>query len=371
MARIPLTASSSRRKRERGGSRKKRNGWGAKWSDELKIKEGETAWVMLTAGDYPAEGGDRTPYLGVPMYKVQYTNKWGNQSWGYFRGQSRGSCTLQDRADCGDNRVSSPRYGEPNRFFMNVIHLDLFRREEVLDKSGEPLRYRHGKLKGEVVHRWEPVRSIREKKDIIKNDAFDDCTFFRKKFMELPFTHFEALKEVGRQAATTCTCGGMLTPTVYVCGECESILLDVEDTDLSEAEVKRFGDNSVRCGDCGHVGYPDAEHICDNCDTPQSTEFWQVAAQITKVREGQWPTIRVLKVIPITEYQFPDGEPAAVMEDDGTIVLHEDLQKLADTQFDLEEYTAAKENSYYSDILELREGDIGFASDSTDYGRFR
>ena len=70
-----------------------------------------------------------------------------------------------------------------------------------------------------------------------------------------------------------------------------------------------------------------------------------MAAQITKVRDGQWPTIRVLKVVPLSEYEFPDG--TSPLDEDGELI--EDLKKIADAQFDLEEYTAAKENSYYSE----------------------
>ena len=74
MANIPLTASS-RRDNQRNNNRGKRNGWTAKWSDELRLKDGDTAWVSLTPGDYAAEEGDRSQFLGLPMYKVQYTNK--------------------------------------------------------------------------------------------------------------------------------------------------------------------------------------------------------------------------------------------------------------------------------------------------------
>ncbi len=370
MARIPMTASSTRRKRQR--STKRRNGWNAKWSDELKLKEGETAWVMLTPGDYPAEGGDRASWLGLPMYKVQYVNKWGNDSWGYFQGQKNGDCTLEARASCGDSRVTAPRYAdEPNRFWMNVVHLDLFKCEDVLDKNGEPLRYKGGKLKGQVIKRWVSVKSIREKKDIIKSGDFDDCRFFMKKFMELPMSHFEALKGIARVARTMCECGGSLTPAVYTCTACEGVLLDVEDTDLSESEVAKFGDNEIRCTPCGHHGYPEAHSICDTCDDPVPRTPWAVAAQITKVREGNYPTLRVLKVQSLTDFQLPSGEYAASPDDDGGFVLDEDLQKLADAQYDLTEYAAAKPNSFYSDLLGLREGDLGFDSDSKSYSSFR
>lgn len=373
---IPLTAST---RRKNPTQRQKRNGWAAKWSDELKLKEGESAWVMLTPGKYPTHEGDVAPYLEVPMFKVQYENRWGNTSWGYYRG-NKGRCTLQERADCGDNRVSEPKYGKPNRFFMNVIHFDLFKRVEVIDKkTGTPMRYKGGKLKGEIVYRWEAVTSIKERKDLLRSGNLDDVCFFRKKFIELPASHFEKLQSIGHQAASMCRCGGSLFPAVYLCSECEEILLDVDSTDLSEGDVRRFGDNMSRCNSCGHVGYPEAHSLCDTCDDPAKLAYWEVAAQISKVREGQWPTYRVDRVVPIGEFTLADGSPVIALDRDGNPEISEegkymfpdDLQKLVSSQFDLEEYTAAKENSEYSDMLGLREGDIGYAADSTEYSRWR
>lgn len=368
MARIPMTASSTRRKRERSTNRR-RNGWNARWSDQLKIKEGETAWIVLTPGDYPAEGGDRSAWLGLPMYKVQYQNQWGNQSWGYFQG-NRGDCTLRARSECGDNRVSAPRYeDEPNRFWMNVIHVDLFKSEDVLDKQGEVMRYSRGKLKGKVVKRWEPVKSIRKRKQIIENGDFEDCVFFRKKFMELPASHFDVLKGIALTARTMCECGGVLEAAAYTCNGCGEVMLDVDNTDLSVSEVAKYGDSKRRCEHCGHNDYPEMHSICGSCDDPSPLSPWAVVAKITKVREGQYPTIRILKVEPLTEHELPDG--SFICEEGDEDGMNEEFKKLSEVQFDLEEYTAPKDNSYYSDILELREGDIGFASNSQNYDSFR
>lgn len=373
---IPLTASTRRRNQSRQA--KKTNGWSAKWSDELKLRTGESAWVLLTPGKYPTLSGDSAPFLEVPMYKVQYINKWGNTSWGYFRG-NEGSCTLRDRADCGDNRVSAPRRGEANRFFMNVIQFDLFRKVEVLDKTGQPMRYRGGKLKGEIVYRWEAVTSIKDKKDIIRNKDFSDCCFFRKKFVELPATQFDRIQGVARMAAGMCKCGGSLFPSVYYCSSCEEVLLDVNDSDLSEADVQRYGEASVRCNGCGNVDYPQACYICDSCDSPSSLHYSAVVAKISKVVEGQYPTIRVDKVVPLNEFEIANGELVVevteegelALDDKGLPVFEETLAKLVSSQFDLESYTAAKENSYYSDILELKQGDVGYAAETQEYTRWR
>ena len=369
MAEIPLTGNR-RKRRSSGGGQQRRNGWRAKWSDELKLKVGGSTWVMLTVGDYPTVEGSRSPYLEVPMYKVQYTNKTGGTSWGYYQGNKE-KCTLRDRADSEDIRVAAPKYGEPNRFFMNVVHLDLFRREAVHDKRTDaPMRYRHGKLKGEIVYRWDVVKSMRERREIIKSGDFSNCGFFRKKFLDMPFSHFEAIKGIGRTANKTCKCSGMLVPSVYSCSECGEELLDAEETDLTEDEVASYGDEKARCNSCGYVGYPKAHPLCDSCDDPRPLNWKFVAAQISKVREGQYPTYKVNKVIPITDYEFYDGTPAAQETEDG-VALHPDLLKIAEVQFDLELYAAPKENAYYSDLLGLKEGDVGFVTNTTGYDDFR
>ena len=376
----PLTASSSRR---RSGGRQRRNGWSAKWSDELKIREGQTAWIQLTPGDYPAIDGGRAHYLGKAMYKVQFERN-GRDAWDYFSSTDEDNCTLDKRASAGDTRVSSPRYpDEPNRFWMNTIQFGVFKREPVSDKDGQPIRYKQGKLKGEQVYRWELIDSLKDRKNILKNGDFEDVTFYRKKFLELPPSHFRVLKDIGRRAQSICRCGGNLFPAALLCGERDHVMLDVQDTDLTESEVLRYGDNKVRCSDCGSGGYPLPISECDSCDEPVPLQFWEVVAEVTKTRgESGFPTLTVKRVESIADYQLPNGDYVVVRDEEGDplvdpsddgapFVFEESIEKLTKAQFDLELYTAPKSNSYYSEILGLREGDIGFERDSSPYGSFR
>lgn len=361
---------TANRRRSGQGRRPRSNGWSAKWSDELRIRPGEKAWVIITAGDYPLDDGDRASWLEVDMYNIEYQNQWGNTSWSYFRG-NEGDCTLAKQAQANHPKLKKPVPGKP-RIFLNAIHLDTFRQTQVLDKkTKQPLMYSKGKLRGQPILRWENVTDPMEKKNIARSGDFDGVCFFRKKFLQMSFNQFDAIRQVAKQAKQNCECGGCLEPVVYVCSECEDILLDISTTSLRPSEVTKFAEDHVRCGSCGHVDYPKAESICDNCDDPRPTVISSYAILLSKVRKDGFWTLQVEKVTPLTDWKFPSGTYAAARDADDNIILEEDLQKLADVQFDLEAYTEPKSNAYYSDILNLREGDIGFVSEATDYGNFR
>jgi uncharacterized OB-fold protein len=280
--------------------------------------------------------------------------------------------------------VTAPFDGKPNRFFMNVLQFGVFRKTPVLDDAGAPLRYSRGKLQGQEIYRWEPIESLREKKRLLNGGAGpDELCFFRKKFIELPKKQFEILRSFARRAEEMCFCGGKLFPVVYHCQECEEVLLDVEDTDLSEDEVRRFGDESLRCRGCGAVNYPKPVSECDNCNSATPLRFTEVVAELTKVRSGDgYPTLTITRMEPITEFQFADGGYAVIRDEEGGplidpdsdgngFVLDEDLEKLAMAQYDFADYTSPKSNGFYSDLLDLREGQPGFCKDSVPYGNFR
>ena len=101
---IPLSANRGRRGGGNGG-RRRRNGWSCKWSDQLKLKKEESAWIQLTKATYRAHGEDgEVSFYSAPMFKLQYESKWGT-SYGYFRGNGGDDCTLQQLADSQDPNV--------------------------------------------------------------------------------------------------------------------------------------------------------------------------------------------------------------------------------------------------------------------------
>jgi len=367
---IPLSANRSRPGR---GPRRKSNGWTAKWSDELKIDKDETATIQLTRAKYH-DGEVDMPYYAAPLFQVQYQNNFGNTSWGYFRGQDSSECTLQKLADSNHPAVKEPKYGEPNRFFLNAIHYSLFQRTPVV-KNGKPLTYSEGKLKGQPVYSWIEIKSTREKKNILSQPGAaesEDIAFFRKKFLHLSVTQFKVVQEITRKARTMCKCGGTLFPSVFICRSCEEVLLDTNNAKMTDAEIANYGDQDIRCRHCGTVDFPNAVYDCDSCQDPRSHEYYEVVAKLKKVTGSNgYPTIMLDSVIPASEFQTEFKTPIVTGTTNNEFVYDDALTDVMKVQYDFDQYTEAKSNAEYSEMLGLRDGDIGFASNTKRYDKFR
>jgi len=304
------------------------------------------------------------------MFKLQYTNERGNTSWGYFREAEDGS-TLRARADAEDPNVSEPKYDEVNRYYVGVIHYALYQRTPVM-KNGSPLLYSRGKLKGKQVFSWDPVSSIRERKQILKDGNMEEVGFFRKKFLEMASSHFKVVQEINRRAREMCRCAGTLFPSVFICPNCEEVLLETEDTDMSDGEVSAYGDQEIRCRHCGEVEFPRAEYDCDSCDDPRPHEYHQVASQVKRVKgDDGFPVYSLEKVVSLLDFTLADKQTCPVVDvsDSGELTYDEGLDKLIKNQFDFEGYTAPKTDAEYSQMLGLRQGEIGYASSAKSYDR--
>lgn len=366
---IPLSANRGR-SGGRGGQR--RNGWSCKWSDELKLRDGESAWFQLTPGSYPVHDAPEAtaPFLGLPMFKLQYTNPRGYTSYGYFRESEEGG-TLSARAEAEDPNVNEPKYGDVNRYFVGVMHYALYQQVPV-EKNGQPLLYSHGKMKGKQVYNWSPVLSIRDRKKILASGDMEGIGLYRKKFLEMPSSHFKVVQEINRRARSMCRCGGALFPSLFVCSGCEEPLLETEDSDLTDGEIAAYGDSEIRCRHCGAVEFPRAEYDCDTCDDPRPHKYHQVAAQVSRTKGSDgYPSYSLTAVISMADLVLADGTTRAVTgvaPDTEEFQYPEELEKLITNQFDFEAYTAPKSDEEYSNMLGLRQGEIGYAASAKSYG---
>ena len=366
---IPMSAGRTRRD-SKGNPRGKRAGWSAKWSDELKIGKDESAWIQLTPGKYSSEEGVQ-PYFSAPMFKLQFNNKFGTTSWGYFRGNGGPDCTLQKLADSNNPNVQEPKYGEPNRFYVGIIHYALYHKTPI-EKNGQVITYSEGKLKGQPVYQWNEVKSVREKKQLLTAGDVDSLGFYRKKFLELPATQFKVVQEIARKARSICKCGGTLFPSVFVCPACENVLLDTNESDMTDSEIMNYADQDIRCRHCGAVEFPRAEYDCDSCADPRPHEYHEVVAKLKKVTGPTgYPTIALDSVVPVTEFTMENKQCPVTVNGEGALAYDESLDNLMKNQFDFEEYTKPRTNAEYAEMLGLREGDIGFASSAKRYNNFR
>jgi ribosomal protein L37E len=364
MASIPM--SGSRAKRGGTGRGGKKAGWAVKWTDELKIDKDGSATIQLTPAKYNV-AGDVMPYFTAPMFQIQYQNKNGNTSWSWLRGTGDNNCVLQKLADSNHGAVKAPKYGDNNRFYVNVIHYSVFGRSPV-ERDGQVIRYSDGKLKGQPIYRWDEAKSIRDRKALLNKGDSEDVCFYRKKFLELPATQFKVIQEISRKARSMCKCGGTLFPSIFTCSKCEEILLNVEDTEKTDSEIAQFADQDTRCRHCGHVDFPVAQFDCDNCQDPKPHEYYEVVAKVKKIAGSNgFPTLVLDSVVPVGDFLLDNK--SSVVNTEGK--YGEDLDKLMTAQYDFEAYTEPKSAAEISEMLGLREGDIGFASNTKRYNNFR
>jgi hypothetical protein len=364
-----MTASAVSRKKAK---RQARNGWRTNFNDELKLGENQQAWIKVTSGKYLVDG-DEYPYYPAVIYNVKWQEE--GREWPSYekiRGQDEGMCTLQERSIAEDDRVqrgwSEP--GSPNRYYYNVIYFDLFHRTTVTDKEGNPKLYKRGKLQGQPIYSWQPVKAVRERKDLLANGNPEDICFFRKKFLSLSVNQQKVISRALNSAQFQCQCGGNLAPVVYVCSECEEVMLDVEGEGgslLTEDEIKAYGSDNRRCRDCGHFGLPQAHSICDACDDPRPLDPDNVVLRIKKTSASGYASYVITDVQPLAEFELMNKEP--VLTPDGE--LTEDIKNLADNQFDFAGYTAPLSNEEWSERLNLSPGQPGYAESTRSYGKFR
>lgn len=375
---IPLSANRPRSAGGRG-PRRPANTWLPRWSDELKLKDGETANIQITPAKY-ALGDTDVPYYQAALYQLKFINDNGNEAFGYFRGQEDGFCTLQAAADDGNPCVKPAKWGEPNRFFCNVIHYSIYSQKPAVDKTGKPKVYAEGKMKGKPVTYWTEAANRNERKNLLARleaggDEASTVSLFRKKFLSMSFGQFKLIQEIDRKARAMCKCGGTLFPLRYTCGSCQHILLDTENTDKSDAEVAEYGDQEIRCRKCDEVGYPKAEFECDKCDSPAPHQYHEVVVTIRREKGSNgFPTTVLDKIVPATEFVLANGAcPVIDMKDteDRSFEYEKEMADLMRVQYDFAEYTKPLSNAEYSKMLGLRERDAGFVAETKKYDKFR
>lgn len=367
---IPLSAQRPRSAGGRG-PRRPANTWIPRWSDELKGQTGDIVKIMLTPGSYPL-GDLQVPYFSVPLYQLKYTDPDGREKYGYYRGQDAGECTLAARADEGDARVKAPKWGEPNRFFVNIIHFGVYYQKTALDPQGRPKLIPQGKNKGKPVQYWTESTNRNEKKKLLENLAGGsaEVALFRKRFFDLSYSGFKLIGEIDLKARSMCKCGGALFPQTYGCSACGKVLLDANDTDKNDAQILEFGGQEIRCRECAYVGYPVPAYACDTCDDPTPHEYHEVVATLVREMDNGFPRWRLDKVVPATEFELENRSSIVddVKEEPGKpLVFSKEIADLRKIQYDFDAYTAPKTNAEYSTMLGLTQRDAGYAADSRKY----
>lgn len=370
-----MSQTRSLRRSVRGERKKKTGkGWKGNWRDRLTISKDYAMPILLCPGEYdePREDkiGENDGVPPVNHYFVHPSHAYKQATGNAFRMwrcacgyNGEGDCLGCYRAEHGDKRVG----GRRDTFSINALHIGLYEKAAVKDKDGKTVRYSEdteNAKAGDPVMAWQEITKARDKKEALNDiDAKleeGSVALFRKKYIEVGSGHLDNLMQIDELASKRCACGGELTPTRFSCESCGEVLCDIEDSNMEPKDVLRYSDERQRCPECGHLGFTEAEVMCDECSDPRPLTCFNVVALVRKAGEGTKSTIFVDKIIPLDEYQLPDGSYLLdideggyfVQDEDGNYVLREDAKKLVDNQFDFDRVQRIEDNDTIARFLD-------------------
>jgi hypothetical protein len=360
-------------------------GWKGSYRDRFDIPKAAGTHILLTRGDYDnpedldSEGNPTVAHFHSCQTHPASLAKSGPGSYFSTRcalEHAVASGGTQDDADCLPclrMKEGDKRFGYKSRalFSFNMLHLALYERVHEIKngkKSFYDRDYGENIKRGDPVMIWTEVTKPKAKRRI-EDDIDDlleqgDVRMLAKKYMELGSGFRDQLATIEDESSTMCMCGGDLTPIVFLCEQCEEVLADVEGDDeddgMDEAEIAAYSAERQRCQACGHQGFPVAEPVCSDCDDPQALTPFDVVVKIRKRGEGTGTTLIFDEVIPLTEFELPDGssllqwdgdEP--VLDSEGNWKFNEEfsIEKLATSQFNFEKVHTPMTNGWIASRL--------------------
>lgn len=350
---------------ERQGKQSK--GWRGGFRDRLDLPKEEATPILLMRAEYEDTRPDQirsnggTPPIKSYFPHIVHSLKLAASGPGSYRELpcAGNDCVCCYAKDGGDARVTTR-----TKFAMNVLHLSLYRKEQLKDKNGQALRYdRDGEhhRAGDPVMGWTEVVGRKDKKQIENNiDAelrSGNVTMYRRKYVDVGSGHLENLMLIAEMAAKRCFCGGNLAPTAFHCEKCDECLCDVENSNLTPKQVNEFAMSRQRCGACGHNGLSKIITICDSCDEPSPMSVFDVVAYVRKHGEGTNSTVICEKIVPLTEFQLANGDyliAELAADAEGQMVpVWTEAVKDSMVQYDFEQVFEPVDAAYQASILKI------------------
>lgn len=358
--------SKSRRRTGKGG-------WRGTWKDRLDIPKAEETDILLTRGEYPnPEDVKEDGELGLAHFhtcKVHGLKLKQSGPGSYLTARCNIDAGQEDCLSCMKKEQGDRRITTKDNFSFNCLHIALHEKVDLV-RDGKVVRYEEGENRGKAIQTWEEVDKPRRKKELLEDidDLVErgEAALFRKKYIEVGAGFRDELSQIDEMASHYCKCGGELTPILFTCEECEEVLADVDKDDMSKKEVAAFSSSREKCPnkDCGHVGLPVPQMVCDSCKDPSPLSAFDVVATIKKEGEGAQSHIVVKKITPLDRYTLPNGaslikwfknkkgdfEPD--FENDEFVFTEDfDVKKTVESQWDFEKVHEPREHGFIAKQL--------------------
>lgn len=319
------TRSMGLRASVRGERKQRGKGWKGSFRDRYDVPKATATPILLIRGEYEDFRPEKIKENGgVPPVKAYHVRpshglKLAERGPGSYREfvcgdgwnpNASGQCVCCYAADGGDKRINLR-----DKFAMNILHLSLYTQQPVMGRDGKPLRYQQAgedHAAGDPIMGWQEVTAARDLRTTMENLdellASNKVHLYRRKYLDLGSGHLDNLMAIDERASRLCFCGGTLSPVEFSCEKCQEVLCNVDEANLTPEQVADYYNERQRCNSCGHNGFAVAHTICDNCDTPRPMSAFDVVAYVRKTGENTTSKIDIEKVVPLHEYQLPNGE---------------------------------------------------------------
>ena len=263
-------------------------GGGARWADRFQPSTVEPDRVRFIRGEFPY---DRVNALGeIDTYMLEYY-----RFTEHFDGKTKTSsiCSAgpyaayrekKDPCHGCDLFWEQPKGGRMSRrdmYSFPVFNYATFHHMEQIDKRTGQVRI-SDKTK-QPFKEW--VQCTGRRCDMCA--AGKETKKGHMQHYECGYGHFSQITEYAEEIGKGCrSCRQkyVIEPIAYLCGNCKNAVIDMEDTTLSDKDIKKMIHEDVTCPHCKHKDILGEIIACKSCSDPQRADIFDVDIMFKRVQ---------------------------------------------------------------------------------------
>lgn len=276
--------------RSRGGG----GGYGLsiRFNNRWRPPQNRATKARLIAGDYVGLDGQPVEYFPYVEHFVARSNKSFICSKQY---KQEGADLITVGGKCLGCEAMDEGAGDISWRLLhafNAIHLAYYHLKPVFDKDNKPImrKAREGQEARQAMEKVEcEGRRCKHCKEGLEK------VFGKKVHWSVGTGHLGDLggvvDEIGRDCKE-CGQSGSLYVVSYECSKCGDMVIDMDNTDLTDEQIDNAAAQKHRCS-CGHNDFMLRQHECENCQDPEPLSIFDCDIEIKRSGEGTQSTVQI------------------------------------------------------------------------------
>ena len=268
--------------------------WGNRWSPP---KDTPTNFRLMPGGYSNIDGGEAEYFMYVEHFATRANRGFiCSRTWaieGSDLVSTGGKCLA-----CREIEDGAKDIGTTLKHVFNGLHLAYYHLVPQFEDNGKPKmkdEYNEaGQKTGKQVQVKYKEPCLGRRCDLCKEKV--EKVFGKKVHWSMGSGHLEAFTGFIVEVEKQCVCGGDLEPILYECGNCAHAFIDMETTDLDDAQLNDRICEEEKCPKCGHFGLMLEQFECssESCEDPEPTSIFDVDLSIKRHGEGTNSTVQVV-----------------------------------------------------------------------------